>query len=138
MVGFYGIRKLTEAEKLSTATPTTEVHLTSYRWLGKPVTKLNWHHIDRLYDLENPANKTLSLFKLCHQFVHSFIFIPTFDDADQFSGIMFASDHQRTSALLQISIDELVAVFKLVSHDYPATATRTFNPSKSDYDIVSA
>ena len=134
MLGFYSIRKLADAGKLSAATMTQELSLAAYKWLGKPVTKLNWHHIDRLYDLENAATESRSLLKLCHQFVHSFIFIPDFDGDDKLSGFMFASDHQRQTALLRIGITDVVAVFKQVGKDYPATAFRTFNQKKGDYE----
>ena len=54
MLGFYSIRKLIEASKLSDSTIYEEIPITTYPWSGKTVTRMNWHKLDQLYDLDSP------------------------------------------------------------------------------------
>ena len=137
MLGFYSVRKLHEAAKLSTATMEKQLVLPAYSWTGKNVTKLNWHRLDELYDLENPNNVSKNILFVCHQFVHSFLFTPCFDDANNLDAILFASDCQRHDALLRISIDQIIETFQTIGNDYPNSSTYTLNPKTGDYDVVS-
>lgn len=137
MLAFYSIRKLVEAKKLSSTVAERRSSVVTYRWLGKPVTHLNWHRIDDLYDTKNPVVDDRTLIALCNQFIHSFIFAPTFDDAGLLDGVMFASDRQRTTALLHIKVEEVIATLRIVGNDYPTSARFTFNQKKGDYDVVS-
>ena len=94
MLGFYSIRKLHEAAKMSSATMTDSVALTTYPWSGKNVTKLNWHKLDQLYDLASPRCETRDVLFVCHQFVHSFVFTAAFDENEGLQGIclLYTSD----------------------------------------------
>lgn len=138
MLGFYSVRKLHEAIKLSTATMEQEISLIAYPWVGKNVTRLNWHRLHELYDLDSATTENHDVLFLCHQFVHSFVFTVAFDDNDSLDGIMFASDRQRHIALLQISIDQIISLFEQVGNDYPSSASYKLNPKTGDYDVVSA
>lgn len=137
MLGFYGVRKLHEAAKLSSATMATQIPLIAYPWIGKNVTKLNWHNLDILYDFDAATTEDHDLLFLCHQFVHSFVFMASFDDDDRLDGILFASDRQRHVALLRVSIDQIVSVFEDVGQDYPSTSAYSLNPKTGDYNFVS-
>ena len=138
MLGFYGVRKLHEAAKLSTKTMKQNVALVAYPWLGKNVTKLNWHNLDRLYDFEAGDVEDHDLLFLCHQFVHSFVFTVTFDNDNRLNGILFASDRQRHKSLLLVSIEQIATLFEMVGEDYPAEGSFRLNPKTGDYDVISA
>lgn len=138
MLGFYGVRKLHEAAKLSSATMAKQIPLIAYPWVGKNVTKLNWHNLDKLCDFDAAITEDHDLLCLCHQFVHSFVFMASFDADDRLDGILFASDRQRHIALLRVSIDQIVSAFEEVGQDYPSTASYSLNPNTGDYDVVSA
>ena len=138
MLGFYGIRKLHEAAKLSTATMTQHVPLTAYPWTGKNVTKLNWHNLDDLYDFESGTTEAHDLLFLCGQFVHSFVFTAAFDDHDRLEGFLFSSDWQRHKALLHVSIGQVAFLFEQVGNDYPNSVSYKLNSKSGDYDVVAA
>ena len=46
MLGFYSIRKLIEAKKLSDSVVNKCITVKSHEWKGNPVTKMNWGDID--------------------------------------------------------------------------------------------
>ncbi len=136
MLGFYCIRKLHEAAKLSTATMAQQLSVTAFPWLGKNVTKLNWHRLNELYDFASGASKSQDLLFVCHQFVHSFIFTAVFDETDRLDAILFASDRQRHKSLFSISIGLVISAFEQVGSDYPNSAEYVLNPETGDYDVV--
>jgi hypothetical protein len=138
MLGFYGIRKLHEAVKLSTSTMQQRVPLITYPWSGKNVTKLNWHNLDKLYDFEAASTEEHDLLFLCNQFVHSYVFCPAFDNHGRLDGVLFASDRQRHKALLLAAIDQVAGLFDQVGNDYPNTRHSLLNAKTGEYDVVAA
>ncbi|WP_339612680.1 hypothetical protein [uncultured Rubinisphaera sp.] len=135
MLGFYSIRKLHESTKLSNSTMDQDVPLIAFPATGKLITIRNWHHLDSLYKLEAPKSENRKLLFICHQFIHSYVFSPVFDNDDKLEGVLFASDRQRNSALLQISIDQIAQIFEHVGNDYPSSARYVMNYQKGDYDV---
>ncbi|TWT39091.1 hypothetical protein [Blastopirellula retiformator] len=137
MLGFYGVRKLHEAAKLSTNTMSRSVALVVYPWLGRNVTKLNWHNLERLYDFESGNVEDHDLLFLCHQFVHSFVFMAAFDENHRLDGILLASDRQRHKALLQVPIELIANLFQMVGEDHTVESNWCLNSKGNDFDIVS-
>ena len=136
MLGFYSIRKLIEASKLSNSTNDRAVKVVSYPWTGKAVTLMNRHHIDRHYDLESPTEETHDLLFICHQIVHSFAFAPSFNENVLLNGILFTSDRYRHNKLHHADIDVIIELFEHVGRDYPNTMSMEFNPDRQDYDVT--
>ncbi len=136
MMGFYGVRKLIEAKKLSCATANRRVRLQSFRPTGKPVTLLSWHKLDLAYHLDRPEKSTMSLLELCNQFIHSYVFCPSFGEGAELAGFLFASDRQKRRGLLSVGIDQVIDVFELAGRDYPADGRWTLNPRTGDYDVT--
>jgi len=136
MLGFYSIRKLIEAKKLTDFVVTTDIPVLTYLPKGKPITLLNWHHIDRLYYLEEAKRESIGLIDLCNQFVHSYIFAPLFDEAGFLSAIYVASDRLREKKLLEVAVERLVWLFDLVGNDEPAGGAMVYNPERRDYEVI--
>ena len=136
MIGFYSIRKLHEASKLSNATVDQQIPVSVFSPTGKTVHKLNWTYIWEHYDLESPTQESRDALFLCHQFVHSYIFYPDFsEDENLLEGLFFASDRQRHKGLLRISIEEIAVLFDEAGSDYPSVSIRRFDPVKMDYEF---
>jgi hypothetical protein len=136
MVGFYSIRKLMEASKLSDATVRQQVQLTVYPCTGKTVTKMNWHKINELYDLEAASTQLRDLMFLCHQFIHTHVFLPVFDENRFLHSILFTSDRHRHQWLHSLEVVCIVDLFERVGSDYPNEVKMTYNPAKQDYDVT--
>jgi hypothetical protein len=135
MLGFYSIRKLVEAKKLSNAVADQEIQVVAFPSLGKPITHMNWHKFDELYDQDSGQSLNKSLTFLCNQFVHSYIFLPVFDDDRRLSHVIVASDFERNRFSYEVDLNRVIDLFEQIGADYPNYARCTFNPKTNDYDV---
>ena len=138
MMGFYTIRKLIEAKKLTDALVAKQIPVWEFPATGKPVHLYNWHHIDRLYALEKSKKTQIGVLDLCHQFVHSYIFMFSFDDKKQINGVFFSSDRKRSSRLCHMEIKAVIKLFEEVGRNYPSTSSQTWNAKTGDYAVKSS
>lgn len=114
---FYAIRKLIEAKKLSDQITSQRTAVTIYPPTGRPVTHRNWHRSDEHFHLDQPQTESWDLLRLCHQFVHSYVFHIMEDESGALLALMVASDHQRTKGLLRLDIAAVVPLFDSVACD---------------------
>jgi len=135
MMGFYAIRKLIEARKISDSNIKRKIQIKSYSWSGKLVTWINLHRVDMLYDFSNPTLVEKDMVFICNQFIHSYIFMTSFNRSDKLAGILFNSDKERNKALYYIKIKQIVNVFELVGNDYPVFMRSYYDPKKQDYTL---
>ena len=133
MLGFYAIRKLIEAKKLSDDVANQSLRLVAYPWSGKSVTRINRLDYRELYDLDRSRTVSRNLVFLCNQVVHSYLFVLSFDDVDKFSGILVASDRERHQALYFIGSQQIVELFEQVGNDYPNAMDLEFDERAQDY-----
>ena len=135
MIGFYSIRKLIEAHKVSDEIRDRSICLQGYPWTGSPITFLNWHKIDKKYDLEHPVPVNKTLIWVANQIIHSFAFLPSFDEKGRLDSILFNSDRTRRQFLYSLSVDEIIALFEEVGANDPASMRCNFNKKTGDYDV---
>jgi hypothetical protein len=136
MIGFYSIRKLIEAHKISDELRDRPVPLRGYPWSGRDVTYMNWDMIDRNYDLESPVSLQQSLAWIANKLVHSFVFMAMCNEGGGLVSILFNSDHTRKKYLYEIRIDQLIVLFEEVGTNDPASISAVFNDKTGDYDVV--
>ena len=134
MIGCYCVRKLIEAGKLTDSVVKQKVPVVSYKARGKPVHSMNWHHVDKLYNIESGAKGTKALTFVCNQLIHSFVYINGFGDGGGLEFVMFCSDFERNTNLFQVSIDDLAKAFLAVANDDVVDAHIVWNGKKRDYD----
>lgn len=137
MIGFYSIRKLIEAKKISDKVVNAKFNGNSYKNI-KNVTNLNWHKIEELYDLSNYTKIKLKIPFICNQIIHSYVFVIDELYIGGLSGICMCSDYKRNKELYHVSSAELKNIFSLVGKDHPYAGCRTFNQKTKDYDIIQA
>jgi hypothetical protein len=127
MIGFYAIRKLIEAHKVSDSTTSSHYQIS---WFPnhEPTCHLNWHKIDVLYDLNQETKESRDLRFLCNRFIHSYVFITDTETDGHLSGIFVASDKDRNQKLYYVSMDTIIKIFRLVGRDYPACGHYQYNP----------
>jgi hypothetical protein len=135
MGGFYAVRKLIESKKLSDSLSSKAIQVLEFAPTGKRIHLYNWHHIDRLYKLDSSKGSKIDLFSLCHQFVHSYIFLLSFDEARKLHGVFVTSDRKRSSCLYYIDLQKIVDIFEQVGHDYPANGSFEWDEKKGDYEV---
>ena len=136
LIGFYEIRKLAEAKKLSSRNMGSRHRVVSHRSLGKPVHKLNRHKYWELYDLNGGTEHDVDLLFLCNQFVHSYVFIASFNEARQFDGVLVSSDRKRLHEVYLVPLQKIVEIFEMVGADYPSRITARYNSKIQDYDFT--
>ena len=128
-LGFYSIRKLLDTYKISDATKVTKLELTWFE-NKKAVTYINWHNLDKLYDLSTPHSENRDLRFLCNQFVHSFIFVVSGNG--RIDGVFVASDNVRNRKVYFVSLDQIIQMFRLVGRDYPASGSWKRDPDTGE------
>jgi hypothetical protein len=136
MLGFYAIRKLIEAKKIDDKVANQSAALTIYRSSGKPVTRLNWHRYEELYDLTSPQISKLELLLVCHQFVHSYVFSCSFSQTHELVSVLVSSDRSRNGVLYEVQVLEVIRIFREIGQNYPSEYKSTFNARKGDYDVA--
>jgi len=135
-VGFYAIRKLVEAKKLSVTIETMQIDVTTYSSTEKGVTRLNSHRLDEHYDFTSPSQGQVPILLMCNQVIHSYIFTGYFNDDYTLGGIFVTSDHSRKQKLYAVEVDALIMLFETVATDDPVEMHSIFDPSIGDYGVT--
>jgi len=130
----YAIRKLMEAKLLSTDYRPIDVRVFPAK--GKPVTLMNWHNIDDLYDFGCPHDETIPLRDLCNQLIHSYVFMPLISSkTGPVKSVIFTSDRQRNNSLYEVSLATLSSVLRTMGNDYPSNSEFSFDSRSGDYQV---
>lgn len=132
---FFAIRKLIEAKKLSDKIANRAVRASSFASRGRPVTYMNWHRLDRLYDLASPRAVSLRLPFLCNQIIHSYAFSTEHAGGGGLSAILFCSDRKRNRSLYRLSLCRILRLLSDVGRDYAHSAVFNWDPAKKDYTV---
>jgi hypothetical protein len=136
-IGFYAIRRLIEAKKLSAREVSRVIPVVSFRSTGRQrITLLNWNtKFAEAFDFEDPRTVRLSVTFLCNQVIHSSIYKEVFDERGLLTGIFISSDRDRNRKLYFIALTELIKIFSKISKDYPSNAEYDFDPTVNDYIV---
>lgn len=133
---FYSIRKLIEAKKLSDYVVEAKIPLQSFKTRGLPVTRFNLDRLDELYNLQDTLSEPIKLKDICNQFIHSYIFVPSFGELNELDSIFFCSDRTRKDKVFKLAIVDLIAALKMVGSDYPSARYSEFDEKLGDYKVV--
>ena len=136
-IGFYAIRKLAEAKKLSDKVSNQGIRAESFQHSGKQrITLVNWRMIFAdAYDFDSAKRiKVLPTF-LCNQVIHSYIYMEVFDERRMLRGLFISSDYERNRRLYYIEIGEVIKLFARVGKDYPSHHKLHFDPVIGDYSV---
>lgn len=139
-VGFYAVRMLLQAKKLSEGFERIHIAVERIPSVGKPVTHMNYHRVDELYDFGSDQRErtTLSLMELCTKVVHSFVFFPGLDEAMELGGVLLGSDRERNSWVYVIDIAEVIALFEAIASDDIHELVFAWDKRQQDQHVVRA
>lgn len=138
-IGFYIMRKLAEAQKITDATAHLEVNILSYPRLSKPVDRINRDGWEELYDLETARAEKVKISFVYNQIIHSFIFCPVFDDeTDRLLSVFFTSDRKRNTCIYCLDIQELIRVFTAFGSDLITSLRLERDPKTKEISIKEA
>jgi len=114
------VRKLIESKKLSDEFESMSVQVQEFRQdnLEPTIHFMNRHRIDKFYDLENGSKTALPVVKICHAFIHSFVFEIAIDnDAASIDGIFFNSDKTKDEKVYFIQLKNYLQVIETAIKD---------------------
>jgi hypothetical protein len=135
MIGFYIIRKLLEAKKLSGDTIAYTFRAITYRCKNKNVNILNWHKVIELYNLENGVKEDLDLRYVSNKIIHSFVFIGVFGENNNIEAVMFNSDQSKNEKLYSINVIDIIYLFEKAGNDYPEHIEYKLNQKTNEYEV---
>ena len=116
--GFYSIRKLIETKtKITDALQKMSHHIAYYKHIGDPVTLLNNHKIDHLYDMKTSGSETRNVEFIANLLIHSYIFEVYANDQGGFGGILFNSDKTKDNKIYSLSASQIIKLFTMVVED---------------------
>lgn len=114
----FAIRKLIEAKKLSDEVLKVTIKANEHKPVGRLVDLMNWHKIDKLYDLERHTTRHFLLEAYCNQIIHSFIFIPVLqENAEGLMGIYVSSDREKGKGLFYFDLEDIKKMLEYVASD---------------------
>lgn len=115
-ISAYIVRKLFETSKLSYKLKEISCPIKKYPNI-KHVNLFNWHNIDQVFDLNNPAKHSLNIKKLCNYLIHSFIFILSYNERNSLNGFFFTSDKEKNNSLYFIQIKDFINILQKIVED---------------------
>ena len=128
----YAIRKLHEAEKLSSSFDQRSVKCTVYPSTSEIASKANNHRVFDLYDLERGKRQTIAARRLLDLIIHSLIFAESLRDDHSLVALMITSDLSSQKGLWSVTVADFTALMRHVGTDYPAGAVWVRDPETGE------
>ena len=118
----YTMRKLWEADKLSSNWNHQRLRCLRFPIKGDASpTQLNWHDLDRHYDLETSSEAKIRPDEFCDRIIHSFIFSPSIGNEATITEFYFTSDTMRHRSVWLIGLDVVANLMTTSGKDYPSS-----------------
>jgi len=130
-IGFYSIRKLLETVKVTDATKSKKYELEWFPNIEKP-NHLNWHKIDRLYNLNQRNKENRDIGFICNLFIHSYVFI--ISGEDKLDGVYVTSDNFKNKKVYFVSLDNILSIYRLVGRNYPSGSEFIKNSETGEFE----
>jgi hypothetical protein len=133
----FAVRKLIEAFKVSNEVESLLIVAEEHPPRNKVVDVMNWHRIDELFDLSSKKRRTFCPKELCHQIIHSFVFVPCLDgDNTGLSGFFVCSDRQKSKSLFFLDIDEIIRMLEAVANDSIESSFGQRDPESGEMKVI--
>jgi hypothetical protein len=100
------------------------------------VTRINSHHLDRHFALDEPEDARLTAWDLANQLIHHYFMLASLQGR-QFATLLVFSERVRNNALYAISVGGLIDFVHRFALD-TSSVTRMqsrWNAKKQDYDV---
>jgi hypothetical protein len=127
MVSAFAIRRLLDAHKISDALRQHQIPVTRFDLAGNPPDLMSPADIGDSYDFANGRRMTLTIVKLCQQFIHSFVFTFSCDEStDLLDGVYVASDFDKGKFLYRVAALDYITLCREIGEEdiYSKTMTR--------------
>lgn len=132
-ISFYIIRKLIEANKLSSDIINLKIDCITYPSSNKTVTFTNKHRTDELFLFDKMKDHKVEIIQLCNLVIHSYIFNPVLDDNKVLCGFFISSDKTRNRLLYFLELGNIIKVLQKTGNDYPNIMFSKYDENKKDF-----
>jgi len=123
-LGFYSIRKLIESRKISESIANKEYQVYEYPIKNKKES-LFVSEPTNDFELDKSKKVSITMQKLCNQFIHSYYFAPFIPDGKSLIGFFISSDYKRKTGIYLITIFDVVDIYRQIGNNYPAKFVRS-------------
>jgi hypothetical protein len=131
--GAYVMRKLDDSYKLSTSWRGTALKCKRFPPTSRRRPSLiDWHHIDRHFDLSKPQPDSISARDYCDLVVHSFAFVEMMNDDGSIEGFYITSDKLRGKGIWQFGLNTVIDLMKKTAKDWPTFARTIRDPETGE------
>lgn len=134
ILSFFIIRKLAECNKFSLKTLNHKLIIYRSPCIGD-VNNLNFHAIERLYDLESEEEVSKNIIFVSNQFIHGGALFAYRENDRNWGGIYTCSDFERRIFVYRIPITEVVKLLEIAGNDYPRSMSTIYCDKKGDYVV---
>lgn len=131
----YSMRRLDDAKKLSTSWRGRAVKCSRFPLTGKVPHLMNWHHLERHYDVAHGKPGTIGARDVCDLVIHSLIFAALTGNERTIEGIFVTSDHRKAEGLWLFGIGAITQLMVQTAHDDPSTALMSQSPETGEWDV---
>jgi hypothetical protein len=135
LVSAHSMRKLDDAKKLSTSWRGKAVKCEWMPSIGKPPNFLNWHRLDKHYDLAAGQKKTIGARHFCHMVIHSYIFSEVTREDGTIEGIFVNSDETKSDGMWLFDIGTVIGLMEQTAKDYPPDGRMVLNDDTGEYEV---
>jgi hypothetical protein len=135
ITSFFCIRKLIEADKVSSKSRQYRADVFCYAPKEKKITKINQWDINDIYDLQSEKAVRKSILFLANQLVHSCTLYAYRELDRNWGGVYACSDFERDKTIYRIPVQEIVKILKLVGTEYPSSVVMTWADEVGDYVV---
>jgi len=116
MTGFYTVRKLMESKLASAKLTGTNWPLTAFPFKGGHIgAHLIWPDIPERYDLASPKKVSKATGFIANQFIHSYVFTPSFDNSGTLNGVFVSSETEAPKHVFWAPITTIAKIFTTVA-----------------------
>ena len=130
----YTIRKLYEAQKLSTSFRDRSLRCRTYPAISDRIT----HHsveLNKLYDFNFSEERVIAVRDLIDLVIHSFVFSEFLREDLTVGGFLVTSDKKRYDCLWFVEMKVFICLMRQVGSDFPSTMTGVFDRDKNDWEL---
>lgn len=130
----YTMRRLDDANKLSSSWRGTAVKCSQYPALGERPNQINWHHLEKFYNISKPITSTIGARHFCDLVIHSYIFVECVQEDRKIEGFFITSDKKVTHALWLFSVNAIAELMERTAGDDPSTVIMDRNDRTGDLE----
>ena len=127
----YAIRKLFEAQKLTSSLDGQSLRCSRIERTESHITRLDVYDLDQHYDLSKSSPETVNLRKgLVNEIIHSFIFALNCDSNDVADGFYVASDRNYHERMLLVPMKEYIEAMRKIGRNKVVRIDSTRLPNR--------